>query len=122
MVPSFVVLRELHLYRILIYVLNGGPDRSYWVSTLSRQTNYHRVAYSTRALHSILIIISNASALLYNRFILCVITSLPTVRRASVLSTHSDVPPVTKTTMGADLLHALDIITVLGSNVLCESF
>jgi hypothetical protein len=69
-----------------------------------------------------IIMISNASVLCNNRFILCVITSLlTTARRASVLSTHSDVPPVTKTTMSADLLHALDIITVLGSNVLCEN-
>jgi hypothetical protein len=54
--------------------------------------------------------------------LLCVITGLlTTARRASVLATHSDVPPVTKTTMGADLLHAFDIITVLRSNVLCEN-
>jgi hypothetical protein len=55
--------------------------------------------------------------------LLCVLTEslLTTARRASVLATHSDVPPVTKTTMGADLLHAFDIITVLRGNVLCEN-
>lgn len=38
--------------------------------------------------------------------------------RASVLSTHADTPPVTKTTMGTNLLHPLNIITQLSVEVL----
>jgi hypothetical protein len=37
---------------------------------------------------------------------------------ASVLSTDSNIPPVTKTPMGSDLLESLNIITELGGNVL----
>ena len=36
---------------------------------------------------------------------------LTTSSRTSVLSTNSDIPPVTKTTMGADLLQALEVVT-----------
>lgn len=38
-----------------------------------------------------------------------------------MLSTHSDLPPMTKTTMGSNLLHALNVITQLGINVLGEN-
>jgi hypothetical protein len=37
---------------------------------------------------------------------------------ASVLSTNTDSPPVTKTTVSSDLLEALDIVTELCVNVL----
>ena len=37
-----------------------------------------------------------------------------------MLSTHANSPPVTKTTVSADLLHPLNIITELGIEVLCE--
>ena len=43
---------------------------------------------------------------------------LSTSSGACVLSTHSDSPPVTKTTMSPNLLHALNVITQLGINVL----
>mmetsp|Transcript_46774 Transcript_46774/g.134738 ORF Transcript_46774/g.134738 Transcript_46774/m.134738 type:complete len:170 (-) Transcript_46774:10-519(-) len=44
--------------------------------------------------------------------------SSATSSRASVLSTNSDSPPVTKTTVSSDLLKTLDIITKLSINVL----
>jgi len=44
----------------------------------------------------------------------------PTSGRAGVLSTDSHSPPVTKTTVGPDLLHPLNIITQLGIKVLRE--
>jgi len=37
-----------------------------------------------------------------------------------VLAAYTDTPPVTETTMGPDLLHALDVITKLGIEVLGE--
>jgi len=37
-----------------------------------------------------------------------------------VLSTDTYAPPVTQTTMGADLLHPLDVVTQLGIEVLSE--
>lgn len=37
-----------------------------------------------------------------------------------MLSTHPNLPPVAKTAVCSDLLQTLDIITVLGRNVLCE--
>jgi hypothetical protein len=39
---------------------------------------------------------------------------------AGVLSTHPDTPPVTKTTVGPNLLHPLNIITQLGIKVLSK--
>ncbi|KAL3785371.1 hypothetical protein HJC23_011054 [Cyclotella cryptica] len=44
----------------------------------------------------------------------------PTSSRAGVLSTDSHSPPVTKTTVGPNLLHPLNIITQLGIKVLRE--
>ena len=41
-----------------------------------------------------------------------------TSRGASVLSTHSDIPPVTQTTVRSDFLHAFNVVTELGGNVL----
>jgi hypothetical protein len=58
-IPSFVVLRELHLYRILIYALNGGPDhviigpQDFSSIPRAHKTN-PTVAYSTLVSHSIL--------------------------------------------------------------------
>mmetsp|Transcript_3399 Transcript_3399/g.6047 ORF Transcript_3399/g.6047 Transcript_3399/m.6047 type:complete len:184 (-) Transcript_3399:157-708(-) len=43
-----------------------------------------------------------------------------TSSRASVLSSHANTPPVTKTTVCADLLHPLNIITKLSVEVLCK--
>ena len=43
---------------------------------------------------------------------------LTTSSRTSVLSTDSDLPPMTKTTMGTNLLHSLNIITKLGRDIL----
>ncbi|KAL7537391.1 hypothetical protein ACHAXR_007792 [Thalassiosira sp. AJA248-18] len=46
------------------------------------------------------------------------INLFPASSRASVLSTHADTPPVTKTTVGTNLLHPLNIITELSIKVL----
>mmetsp|Transcript_22592 Transcript_22592/g.48913 ORF Transcript_22592/g.48913 Transcript_22592/m.48913 type:complete len:171 (+) Transcript_22592:132-644(+) len=46
------------------------------------------------------------------------INLFPASSRASVLSTHADTPPVTKTAVGTDLLHPLNIITKLSIKVL----
>jgi hypothetical protein len=43
---------------------------------------------------------------------------LTSTRRAGVLPTHTDIPPVAQTTMRPNLLHALQVITQLGRNVL----
>ena len=45
---------------------------------------------------------------------------LPAAGGASVLATDADAPPVTETTVSADLLHSLDVITELGVEVLRE--
>ena len=47
-----------------------------------------------------------------------IINLMPTSSRASVLSTNTNAPPVTKTTMGTNLLHPFNIITKLGIKVL----
>ena len=44
----------------------------------------------------------------------------PASSGASVLSTNSDTPPVTKTAVGTDLLHPLNVIAELGIEVLRE--
>jgi hypothetical protein len=45
---------------------------------------------------------------------------LATAGRACVLSTYANRPPVSQTAMSSDLLQTLNIITKLGSNVLCK--
>lgn len=45
---------------------------------------------------------------------------LSTSSRASVLSTHSDSPPMPQTTVRTNLLQPLNIITQLSVEVLCE--
>mmetsp|Transcript_7643 Transcript_7643/g.21804 ORF Transcript_7643/g.21804 Transcript_7643/m.21804 type:complete len:144 (-) Transcript_7643:21-452(-) len=45
----------------------------------------------------------------------------PATGRASVLSTDTDTPPVTKTAVSTNLFHTFDIITELGVEVLCEN-
>ena len=44
----------------------------------------------------------------------------PASSGASVLSTNSDTPPVTKTAVGTDLLHPLNVIKEFGIEVLRE--
>jgi len=53
---------------------------------------------------------------LYILFLSLMLTS----SRARVLSSHANTPPVTKTTVRANLLHPLNIITKLSVEVLCK--